>query len=69
MCVCCERERKSEPQVSPFYVQEHALPKQVLKKIESVGAGSKHCEAILAAGSISQNHVFISHSDASDKYF
>ncbi len=43
----------SEPQVSLFYDQPHALPKQVLKKIELVEAGSKHHEAILAAGSVS----------------
>lgn len=42
-------ERKSEPQVSLFYVQLHPLPEQVLKKIEQVEAGSKHHQAILAA--------------------
>lgn len=53
MFVVCVERRKCEPQVSLFYVQPRPLPKQVLKKIELVEAGSKHQEAILAAGSVS----------------
>lgn len=56
VCVC---DRKYEPQVSLFYVQLRPLPKQVLEEIELVEADSKHREAILAAGSVSSNHVFI----------
>lgn len=58
MCVSADAfvgERKSEPQVSLFYVQLHPLPEQVLKKIEQVEAGSKHHQAILAAASVKKS--------------